>query len=246
MSVPGRDQFWAARLVESTRFHLAVIMQDEYSEEFYVNMCRIAKYKIYLGYKTLKGKDCQLTGIKDFLWSRHYGLGVSNMNEFMRMITKQSINDKTKEQFARHFLDWLCTQDRTFNLPPEIFEYRRLLYWIRKKPDNDLFSKKRNPQEYVWLKFIYHTHPDLLVDIGPGRKYKALRDVMVAHGYTYDRQSKSVSIQKYPSQKEIKQTAKSIYGILGPQFSKKLVLEIIRYHKDQHPEELSGPPGKSV
>lgn len=169
------DIFYDARLVAEARLHLSTVMNGQYSEPFFVVMCKIMSRKTYLGYKTLSNKDAKLKGIIDFFYNCTYGLGLSpkSINLFLANCAKVAIQDKTQTQYASKFITWLSNEDERFNFPSEYFEFKRLRTCIRYMPR--MQQMKRN-EAFRLLRMLYFDYPHLLKDVGAGRKFKDVFD----------------------------------------------------------------------
>ena len=169
------DIFYDARLVSEARLHLSTVMNGQYSEPFFVVMCKIMSRKTYLGYKTLSNKDAKLKGVIDFFYNCTYGLGLSpkSINLFLANCAKVAIQDKTQTQYASKFITWLSNEDERFNFPSEYFEFKRLRTCIRYMPR--MQQMKRN-EAFRLLRMLYFDYPHLLRDVGAGRKFKDVFD----------------------------------------------------------------------
>ena len=169
------DIFYDARLVAEARLHLSTVMNGQYSEPFFVVMCKIMSRKTYLGYKTLSNKDAKLKGIIDFFYNCTYGLGLSpkSINLFLANCAKVAIQDKTQTQYASKFITWLSNEDERFNFPSEYFEFKRLRTCIRYMPR---MQQMKRDEAFRLLRMLYFDYPHLLKDVGAGRKFKDVFD----------------------------------------------------------------------
>jgi hypothetical protein len=168
----GKDDiFYDARLVAEARLHLSTVMNGQYSEPFFVVMCKILSRKTFLGYKTLTGKDVKLSGILDFFYNTNYGLGIktNSINQFLGNCTRVAIQDKTQSQYAGKMISWLKNEDDRFDFPEEYFQYKRLRTCIRYMSSN---HKMRKYEAVKLLDMLYNSYPHLLKDVGAGRKFK--------------------------------------------------------------------------
>jgi hypothetical protein len=175
------DPFYEAMLVEDARLHLATVMAGQDSEPFFMTMLKIIEADVHHGYTTMRGKEIKLKGIKDFVHSVYYGLGIKDLGEFIVAVTKSALKEKSKNRYAYKFVDWLRSEDHTFCFPESFFEYRRLIRDIARNRRKKKFNKII---DYRTAKFLYQMQPDLLVDIGPGRKYKNVQECYYALGYS--------------------------------------------------------------
>lgn len=98
-------------------------------------MLKIVEANVHLEYLTLRNKEAKLNGIKDFLQSVYYGLGIKDLGDFTANVVKSSLKEKSKNRYAHQFIEWLKTQDSAFQFPQEYFEYRRIMkaIWYDKR-----------------------------------------------------------------------------------------------------------------
>jgi len=169
------DIFYDARLVADARLHLSTVMNGQYSEAFFVTMCKILSRKTYLGYKTFTGKDVKLGGILDFIYNSNYGLGIktNSINQFVSSCARVAIQDKTQSQYASKMISWLKNEDDRFDFPEEYFQYKRLRTCVRYMSSK---NKLRKYEAISLLDMLYNGYPHLLKDIGAGRKFKDVFD----------------------------------------------------------------------
>lgn len=207
------DPYYGALLIEEARLHLGTVMAGQDSEPFFVAMLKIVESKIYLGYTTLKGKEVKLKGVKDFLQSVYYGLGVRDLNAFVLSVVKSSLKERSKNKYAHQFIEWLKEQDPVFQFPPEYFEYRRVVKMIFY---NKRIPKKTKLLSYKWARFIYNTQPELLSSIGYDRKYKTVESCYYGEGFEEKQQAlKPIKTYQNPTILQIGQLADSLVERLG-------------------------------
>lgn len=169
------DIFYGARLVADARLHLGVLINSGESELFFITMWKIINNEVHLGYRTFDNRDIKLGGIKDFIFNCHHGLGIRKptLSIFLANCAKAAIKDKSQLQYAARFAKWLGEQHEGFDFPQEFFEYLRIKYYIKKR-----YSKK-NQDRYrrlAILERIYNQYPQLLQEVGAGKKYKDIFD----------------------------------------------------------------------
>lgn len=226
------DTFYGARLVADARLHLSTIMNGQYSESFFVTMCKITSQQIHFGYVTFTGKEIKLKGIKDFMYSSLYGLGLkpSTINLFLANCAKVAVNDKTQTQYSIRFMRWLQRQDDIFNFPQEIFEYKRLKLLIAVK------YKKRKSE--MWLRLgmltsLYNQMPHLLQHIGEDRKYSDI--VQCCEEYQIAEASKKlkpIELYRNPTLEQVYKLAEKLDDRLLDKFKKRaLIARLIELYK---------------
>lgn len=219
------DPYYGALLVENARLHLGTVMAGQDSEPFFLTMLKIAESRVYLGYRNLRDKDVRLRGIKDFLYSVYYGLGIKDMNEFLINVTKSALNERSKNKYAYKFIDWLKTQDELFEFPQEFFEFRRVVCEIHRDRKKHKIKKHF---EYKTARFLYETVPHLMVNIGRGREYKSVSDCYYKLGYAEEKKSlSSVKIYQNPTKEQLAEAGSDIFEKLGPGRSRLLALELL-------------------
>lgn len=218
------DPHYGAMLIEQARLHLGTVMAGQDSEPFFMAMLQIAEAKVYLGYKTLRNKEIQLKGIKDFLQSVYYGLGIKDLNGFTANVVKSALKERSKNKYANQFIEWLKTQDAEFEFPQEYFEYRRVIkmvYYNRKIP------KWKKSLAYKYARFIYNTDPTLLNAIGWDRKYKTVEACYYGEGFEEKQKIlKPIKTYQNPTDFQISQLADSLFQRLGKGKSRKLASEL--------------------
>lgn len=237
------DTFYGARLVADARLHLGAIMNGQYSEPFFVTMCKIMSQDVYLGYTTFTGKEVKLSGIKDFLYSSLYGLGLkpATINIFLSNCSKAAINDKTQTQYSMRFIKWLQAQDPIFAFPQELFEYKRLRYWVACK-------YKRRKSE-MWLRLglllsIYNQKPHLLQDIGVNRKYPDV--VQCAEENDISEVSKKlrpIELYKNPTVDQVRKLAEKLDERLDRRKKRVLIANLIELYRLGEQEDDSEAAG---
>jgi len=229
------DPHYGAMLIEQARLHLGTVMAGQDSEPFFMAMLQIAEAKVYLKYTTLKNKEIELKGIKDFLQSVYYGLGIKDLNGFTANVVKSSLKEKSKSKYAHQFIKWLREQDPEFQFPQDYFEFRRIMYMIYY---NKKLPKKTKILSYRWARFIYKTEPSLLNDIGWDRKYKTVQACYYGEGFE-EKQAilKPIKTYQNPTDFQLDQLSDSLYARLGYGKAKLLALKLVRRCES---ENLSG------
>lgn len=227
-----KDPHYGAMLIEQARLHLGTVMAGQDSEPFFMAMLQIAEAKVHLGYMTLRNKEVRLKGIKDFLQSVYYGLGIKDLNGFLANVVKSSLKEKSRSRYAYQFIEWLRTQDPDFQFPQEYFEYRRIIKMIYY---NKRIPKKKKMILYKRARFIYNTHPSLLQDIGWDRKYKTVESCFYEEGFGEKQEIlKPIKTYRNPTDFQVCQLADSLFRRLGKGKSRKLALELMnRVNSDE-------------
>lgn len=228
------DDFFGVKIVHDTRLHTAAILQGTYSEQFYINMFYIAKYKIYLGYKKLNGWDCKMKGIKDFFYNRNYGLGIGDLQTFLGFAVRLAEKDETKQEYGRKFIEWLHKQGDEFKVAGALYEYRRVVREIRQRPygpGRERTEIKRT--DFARAKVIWHEAPHLLEDIGRGRKYRNVREALKKNGMlpSDKKMLRPMYLSEAPGKDELLGAAEGIYKRLGPIRTKMLIENLINIHR---------------
>lgn len=224
------DEYLGARLVADARLHLGSIMNGQYSEPFFLTMCRIVHYKVYLGYKTFEGKKVELKGIKDFLYSAHYGLGLrrETINRFHANISRLAMKDKSQGKNALRFVDWLRQQDKEFYYPLEVFEYRRVVNEI------DLLNPVNRTERWRQLRLaesLFIKHPEVLALIGADRKYKTVHDCADDLGLKKKKKVLRPYLYQVPTDVNLKRLAKQLCQMLELDEQKTLITNMISQYK---------------
>ena len=228
------DAFADAKLVEETRLYYSYILAGRYSEQFFVCFFKIIQKKIYLGYITLKGKKVELKGICDFLFSKHYGLGIKTIDSFVLAITDQAVYDETESQYARQVIKWLKKESYLFAFPRKAYELERLYALIRYRRKIKQISHK---EINLFIK-MYNTHPEILPDIGEGRQYRTFEQAAVACGMITLIKKKGIGFLEEMNDEELKTAAKSVYQILGKEKSCRFVEHLLQYCEEITPGSL--------
>ena len=190
-------------------------------------MMRIVEAKVYLGYKTLNGKSAKLSGIKDFIYNSHYGLGVRDMQEFLCGVTEAAYKDDSRRKYGYQFIDWLREQDPTFRFPEEFFEYRRLMAMVVK-------VKHKTPiRRFGWrvnvIKFLYREHPHLLSLINSDGKYKTIEECYFSEGIAEKMETiKPIKIYSNPTSPQLEKIAEVFYHKIGPAKTRLLAYKLIQ------------------
>ena len=188
-------------------------------------MLQIAEAGVHLQYTTLKNKEVKLKGIKDFLQSVYYGLGIKDIESFTANVVKSSLRERSRNKYAHQFIEWLKTQDSVFQFPQEYFEYRRIIkaiYYNKRMPE------KTKNLSYKWARFIYNTEPCLLSQIGWDRKYKTVQACYYGERFEEKQQIlKPIKTYQNPTDFQISQLADSLFQRLGKGKSRKLASELM-------------------
>jgi hypothetical protein len=233
------DPFYGALLVEDARLHLGTVMAGQDSEPFFMTMLKIVESNIYLGYTTIRGKEVKLRGIKDFIHSVYYGLGVKDLGEFILAVTKSALKEKSKNRYAYKFIDWLKEQDQAFNFPESFFEYRRIVKSIAINRKKKKFDKIL---DYRTAKYLYQMQPSLLADIGPGRKYKSVQECYYAEGYGEKKQTlKPIKIFQNPTNLQVEEVGKLLFERFGSAKSRILALNLLEQCADARAARAGDP-----
>lgn len=219
------DPHYGAMLIEQARLHLGTVMAGQDSEPFFMAMLKIVEANVHLEYLTLRNKEAKLKGIKDFLQSVYYGLGIKDLGDFTANVVKSSLKEKSKNKYAHQFIEWLKTQDPAFQFPQEYFEYRRIMkaiWYDRKMPP------KIKTLSYRWARFIYNTSPALLNEIGWDRKYKTVQACYYGERFEEKQQIlKPIKTYQNPTDFQVSQLAESLFQRLGRGKSRKLASELM-------------------
>lgn len=189
-------------------------------------MLQIIEARVYLKYLTLRNKEIELRGIKDFLQSVYYGLGIKDLNDFTANVVKSAMKERSKNRYANQFIEWLRSQDKEFQFPPEYFEYRRIMriiFYSKTMP------KSKKMLAYKWTKFIYNTRPQLLYEIGWDRKYKTVESCYYGEGFEEKAKIlKPIKSYRNPTDFQLDQLADSLHARLGHGKSKALALKLLQ------------------
>lgn len=219
------DPHYGAMLIEQARLHLGTVMAGQDSEPFFMAMLKIVEANVHLEYLTLRNKEAKLKGIKDFLQSVYYGLGIKDLGDFTANVVKSSLKEKSKNRYAHQFIEWLKTQDPAFQFPQEYFEYRRIMkaiWYDRRMPP------KIKTLSYKWARFIYNTSPALLNEIGWDRKYKTVQACYYGERFEEKQQIlKPIKTYQNPTDFQVSQLAESLFQRLGRGKSRKLASELM-------------------
>ena len=225
------DIFYDARLVSEARLHLGSIINGQYSEPFFVAMCKIINRKTYLGYKTLRGIDVKMGGIFDFMFNFHHGLGMNkrNISTFLANCAKFAIQDKTQSKYAYRTVEWIRKQDARLDFPQSYSEYLRLSHSIKRSPR---IARRQKSVMLHNLKKLYVMYPHLLEDIGPGRKFKD--PVECCDHYSLRSQPQAVrpvTVFKDPSRAAIQKLARDLHDRLTDSGRRLLIANMITLYK---------------
>jgi hypothetical protein len=224
----SHDEFYDARLVSNARLHLANVMNGQPSPLFFEAMVEIVKRKTYLGYLTIKGRQVKLSGIKDFMYNFHYGLGIRNMPEFISMCVELDVG-RTKDKNLRAFLDWLKLEDeKSFKFPDHYWEYRRLQIAV---------YQMRGGREKKWLylnmmKIMYNTHPEILKYIGINRKYRSIPEAYEKEGYMEKPKTLTpIKLYRNPTHRDIEALARNLNARLDKLKNRTLIMKLIEIYR---------------
>lgn len=225
-----RDPYYAALLVEDARLHLGTVMAGKDSEPFFMTMLLIVEAKVHFGYTTLRNKKVELSGIKDFIHNVYYGLGVRKLNDFINAAMQSALKERSKNRYAYNFIDWLKKEDEYFNFPASFFEYRRLMMNTAKNRRKGKYAKIL---DYRTIKFLYQDRPELLVEIGYGRKYKNVQECYIAQGYTEKKEKlKPVQLFRNPTNLQLEEAGKILFERFGPAKSRILAMNLLSHCAD--------------
>jgi hypothetical protein len=222
------DEFYDARLVASARLHLPNVMNSQSSPLFFEAMVEVIRRNVHKGYLTLKGKQVKLSGMKDFLFSFHYGLGIRNLPEFLSACARID-TDKTRDKNLRFFLDWLRKDDpESFRLPDHYWEFRRLqisVYQMGGDRGKKSFYLKM-------MRVMYNTHPEILKFIGVNRKYRSIPEAYEKEGYTEKPTTlKPIKLYRSPTYAEIERLARTLNARLDKLKNRVLIAKLIEIYK---------------
>lgn len=223
------DDFYGARLVASARLHLPNVINGQPSPLFFEAMCEIVERRVYRGYKTMRGKDVKLSGIKDFMFNFHYGLGIKDMPHFLSNCVHIDMNKTPKDKNLRRFIDWLKTEDpNSFQFPAHYWEFRRLqiaTYQMRGSKDKKMLYLNM-------LRIMYNTHPEILRFIGVNRKYTSIPQAYQKEGYTERPQVlKPIKLYRNPNMYEIETLARNLNARLDKLKNRILIAKLIEIYK---------------
>lgn len=223
------DDFYGARLVATARLHLPSVMAKQKSPFFFEVMGEIIEKRIYRGYKSIKGKDVKLSGIKDFFFNYHYGLGIRDLPDFLGCCAHLESRDNSKQKHARRFIDWLKKEDpESFAFPAPYWEYRRLMTALNEMK----WAPDKKNRYYGMMKKMYDTHPEILQDIGPGRKYESIPEAYKKEGYIIEpKRIKSIRLSQYPTYKEVEKLARELNSRLDKLKNRVLIAKLIEIYK---------------
>lgn len=237
------DPYYAALLVEDARLHLGTVMAGKDSEPFFVAMLTIVNENIHYGYTTLRNKDVKLKGIKDFIHSVHYGLGIRTLNDFVNAVMKSALKERSRNRYGYEFIDWLRKEDDCFNFPPSFFEYRRLMIDTAKNRRKNKFEKIL---DYRTIKFLYQARPELLGEIGPGRKYKDPQRCWTDNGYGEEKKRLTpIKLFTNPTNLQLEEAGRQLFERFGPAKSRILAMNLLGHCADARAARTgnSPPPG---
>jgi hypothetical protein len=224
-----RSEDYDAVLVANARLHLSNVVNGNMSELFFDAMGEIIQRKVYLGYKTINGKQAKLRGIKDFFYNFHYGLGIKNLPEFLANCARLDADGKSRDGKIRKFIQWLHEEDPdSFEFPDSYWEFRRLRIAISKMSG----SLEKKYHYLNLLKLIYLNAPEELRYIGPTRKYssipKAYKDVIKPH---LKKVLTPIKLFQYPTAAEVEELARELYSRLDKYKVRVLIARLIEIYK---------------
>lgn len=239
------DPHYAALQLEQARLHLGSVMAGQDSEPFFCAMLYLIEVNAHYGYVTLRNKQVELKGIKDFLHSVYYGLGIKEeyMNDFLLNVVKSAIKEKSKNRYAHQFIEWLRRQDPRFEFPQEYFEFVRVMKYVA---SNRKTPKRTKYLEWDSAKFMYKMYPHLLEQIGPGKKYRTVQDCYLGEGLEEKRESlKPIKTYRNPTRHQISELSAALIARIGPGRSRVLVSELLSQIGDleQQPERQDDESG---
>lgn len=224
-----KSEDYDALLVASARVHLANVINGNMSQLFFETMEEIIKRKVYLGYRTINGKQAKLSGIKDFFFNHHYGLGIKNVPEFLATCASLDANGKSKDGRIRKFIEWLHQEDPdSFEFPDEYWEFRRLKISISKMRG----SLEKKYQYLTYLKMLYLNVPEQLRYIGPTRKYKSIPQAYKqALGPKLTKKFIPLRFPARPNDPEVEELARALYANLDKYKVRVLIAKLIEIYK---------------
>jgi hypothetical protein len=224
------DEFYDARLVATAKLHLPSVMNRQKSPFFFEIMIEIVERGVYRGYKTIKGREVKLSGIKDFIFNFHHGLGVRDLPTFLGNCAFLETKDTSKQKNVRRFIDWLKKEDPdSFQFPPSYWEFRRLRIAVGYMRG----SQEKRIHYLNMIRIIYNTHPEILIDIGPGRKYQSIPEAYKKEGYRTDAQSnaKPIRLSQFPTYREVESLARELNSRLDKLKNRVLIAKLIEIYK---------------
>ena len=224
-----KSEDYDAMLVAQARLHLSNIVNGHMSEIFFETMSEIVQRNIHYGYRSINGKEIKLSGIKDFFYNFHYGLGIKNLADFLCNCAKIDIEKKSKDGRVRNFIDWLQKEDpEAFEFPDADWELRRLRIAI-----NQMQGPKEKKYQYAsMVKRIYSDFPDELKHIGPERKYKTIPSAYSSLIELYHRKSLGpIKLYDCPTVLQVEELARELYDRLDKYKARVLIAKLIEVYK---------------
>lgn len=225
------DPFYGARLVADARLHLGTVINGGESEAFFYTMCRIVNNNFHLGYRTFNNKEITLSGAKDFIFNNSYGLGIKKvtLSTFLANCAKAAVKDKSQGQYAAKFSKWLGEQYEGFDFPQEFFEFLRIKYYIKAR----YRDKNRDKHRRLYLlEKLYNQYPQVLQDIGAGKKYKDVfdcaQDLMI---WEKKERLKPLSLYRHPNLAQIDELAEKLSVRLDKHKRRALIAKLIEIYK---------------
>lgn len=224
-----KSDTYEAMLVAQARLHLSSVMNGQMSELFFEAMAEIVQRKVHYGYRAINGKEVKLSGIKDFFYNFHHGLGIKNISEFLCNCVKLDVERKSKDGRVRRFIDWLQKEDaEAFEFPDEYWELRRLRIAINQMRG----SKEKKYQYAAMLNRVYIDFPGELKYIGPNRKYKtipsAYSDLIQVHK---KKPLGSIKLYDCPTVLQVEELARELYDRLDKYKMRILIAKLIEVYK---------------
>lgn len=224
-----KSEEYDAALVAQARLHLSNIVNGHMSELFFDAIEEIIKRKIYLGYRNLRGKNVKLSGIKDFFYNFHHGLGIKNIPEFLANCVKIDVDNKSRDGRVRRFITWLHKVDPdAFQFPDEYWELRRLHIAI-----SIMKGSREKKQQYARMaRIIYMNSPETLKYIGPTRKYKTIPKAYVdVLGIQVKKNLGPIKLYDCPTVREVEELARELYSRLDKYKVRVLIGKLIEVYR---------------
>ena len=215
------DSLWSGRLISDTKIRLTNIMSGRFDELFFRNLDEIIESKLCYEYIAVSGRKVVLSGMKDFIFNLRLGLGIRDADLLMSQMMFVSEHDKTEDRISKKIIDHFISLGNPFNVPDRITEYRRLLGWIKSRIKENKGKDRLTVfgiYEGKALKNLFQQHPDLLKELGPGRKYKNLDQVYIEEGlveFASREITKQVRFFNYYSREQSLELSQRIYEALG-------------------------------
>ena len=196
-------------------------MAGRFDELFFRNLDEIIESKLCYEYISVNRKRVVLSGMKDFIFNLRLGLGIRDADLLMSQMMFVSEHDKTEDKISRKIIDYFVSLGNPFNVPDRITEYRRLLGWIKSRIKENKGKDRLTVfgiYEGKALKNLFQQHPELLKDLGPGRKYKDLDQVYIEEAlveFSARQIVKEVRFFNYYDKSQSLELCQRIYEALG-------------------------------